>query len=96
MLPRATQALRPGGRLAIISFHSLEDRIVKEFFRRESRDRINPPYERIHEVERKAMLREISRKPIMPAAEEVAANPRARSAKLRVAERTQAMLDGSV
>ncbi len=95
VLPLATQALRPGGRLAVISFHSLEDRIVKEFFRRESKDRINPPYERIHEVESKAALKEISRKPIAPAAEEVAANPRARSAKLRVAERTKAMLDGA-
>ena len=86
-LPRAMQALRPGGRLAVISFHSLEDRIVKNFFRRESKDWINPPYEKIYEVERHATLKEISRKPITPGADEIRTNPRARSAKLRVAER---------
>jgi 16S rRNA (cytosine1402-N4)-methyltransferase len=86
-LPRAIQALRPGGRLAVISFHSLEDRIVKDFFRRESKDWINPPYEKIYEVERHATLKEISRKPITPGADEIRTNPRARSAKLRVAER---------
>ncbi len=86
-LPRALEALRPGGRLAIISFHSLEDRIVKDFFRSESRDWINPPYERIYEVERKAALKEINRKPIRPSEEEIRGNPRARSAKLRAAEK---------
>jgi 16S rRNA (cytosine1402-N4)-methyltransferase len=86
-LPGAMQALRPGGRLAVISFHSLEDRIVKDFFRRESKDWINPPYEKIYEVERHATLKEITRKPIMPSADEISNNPRARSAKLRVAER---------
>ena len=88
VLPKAVQALRPGGRLAIISFHSLEDRIVKEFFRSESKDRVNPPYERIYQEERKATLKEVTRKPITPADEEIEQNPRARSAKLRVAERT--------
>jgi len=86
-LPRAMQALRPGGRLAVISFHSLEDRIVKDFFRRESKDWINPPYEKIYEIERHATLKEITRKPITPSADEISNNPRARSAKLRVAER---------
>ena len=86
-LPRAMEALRPGGRLAVISFHSLEDRIVKDFFRRESKDWINPPYERIYEVERNATLKEITRKPITPSADEIETNPRARSAKLRVAEK---------
>lgn len=86
-LPRALQALSPGGRLAVISFHSLEDRTVKRFFRRESTDRINPPYMKEHEVERPASLREINRKPITPAAAEVSRNPRARSARLRVAEK---------
>jgi len=93
VLPRAVQALRPGGRLAVISFHSLEDRIVKEFFRSESKDRVNPPHERIYEVERRATLREVNRKPITPAAEEIEANPRARSAKLRVAEKMQSTVD---
>jgi 16S rRNA (cytosine1402-N4)-methyltransferase len=86
-LPRALQALRPGGRLAVISFHSLEDRIVKDFFRRESKELINPPYEKIYEVERKATLKEINRKPITPSADEIQNNQRARSSKLRVVEK---------
>jgi 16S rRNA (cytosine1402-N4)-methyltransferase len=86
-LPRAAQALRPGGRLAVISFHSLEDRVVKDHFRSESKDRVNPPYEQIYEVESKATLKEINRKPITPSPEEIEDNPRARSAKLRVAEK---------
>ncbi|HUI87742.1 MAG TPA: 16S rRNA (cytosine(1402)-N(4))-methyltransferase RsmH [Anaerolineales bacterium] len=86
-LPRAIQALRPGGRLAVISFHSLEDRIVKNVFHHESKDWINPPYEKIYEVERQATLKELTPKPLTPSADEVQANPRARSAKLRVAEK---------
>jgi 16S rRNA (cytosine1402-N4)-methyltransferase len=86
-LPQAEQALRPGGRLAVISFHSLEDRIVKEFFRRESKDLVNPPYEQIYPIERKATLKEMQRKPITPDPAEIRRNPRARSAKLRVAEK---------
>jgi len=86
-LPNALEALRSGGRLAIISFHSLEDRIVKQFFRRLSKDEINPPYTREYEVERRASLREVSRKPIVPTESEVRSNPRARSARLRVAEK---------
>ena len=87
VLPQAMAALRPGGRLAVISFHSLEDRIVKDFFRDQSRDRVNPPYEQIYEVERKATLKEVNRKPIAPSDEEIKENPRARSAKLRIAEK---------
>jgi 16S rRNA (cytosine1402-N4)-methyltransferase len=87
VLPQAVAALRPGGRLAIISFHSLEDRIVKEHFRAESKDLVNPPYERIYEVEKKATLKEINRKVIIPGEAEIKANPRARSAKLRIAEK---------
>ncbi len=87
VLPQAVAALRSGGRLAVISFHSLEDRLVKDFIRSSSKDLVNPPYEKIHEVERKATLKEVTRKPITPAEEEIQANPRARSAKLRVAEK---------
>jgi 16S rRNA (cytosine1402-N4)-methyltransferase len=87
VLPQAVAALRPGGRLAVISFHSLEDRIVKEFFRDHSRDRVNQPYERLYEEERKATLKEVNRKPIVPSEEEIQDNPRARSAKLRIAEK---------
>jgi len=88
MLPQAVASLRVGGRLAVISFHSLEDRIVKEFFREQSKDIVNPPYEHIYEVERKAIIKEVTRKPITPSEEEIKDNPRARSAKLRIAEKT--------
>jgi 16S rRNA (cytosine1402-N4)-methyltransferase len=87
VLPKAVAVLRPGGRLAVISFHSLEDRIVKDFLREQSRDLINPPYTPIYTEERRATLKEISRKPITPSEEEIVENPRARSAKLRVAEK---------
>ena len=87
VLPQAVAGLRSGGRLAVISFHSLEDRLVKEFFREQGRDLINPPYERIYEEERNALLKEVNRKPITPSEEETKDNPRARSAKLRIAEK---------
>ena len=89
-LPAAVQALGPGGRLAVISFHSLEDRIVKEFFRLESRDCICPPKQPICTCGHKASIKEIVRRPITPAEEEITQNPRARSAKLRVAEKLSA------
>mgnify|MGYP000333054832 CR=1 FL=1 len=88
VLPQAVAALRSGGRLAVISFHSLEDRIVKDFFREQSRDLINPPYEQIYEQERSAVLKEVNRKPIVPSDDEIQNNPRARSAKLRIVEKT--------
>ena len=87
VLPQAVAALKAGGRMAIISFHSLEDRIVKEFIRQQGRDLVNPPYERIYEVERRATLKEVNRKPITPSEDEIQNNPRARSAKLRIAEK---------
>jgi 16S rRNA (cytosine1402-N4)-methyltransferase len=87
VLPQAVAILKPGGRLAIISFHSLEDRIVKEYFRRESRDCICPPRQPVCTCGHKATLKEITRKPITPGEAEIAANPRARSAKLRIAEK---------
>ena len=86
VLPQAVTSLKSGGRLAVISFHSLEDRIVKDFFREQSKDLINPPYEQIYE-ERKATLKEVNRKPITPSDEEIKSNPRARSAKLRIVEK---------
>ena len=87
-LAAAESVLAPGGRLAVVSFHSLEDRAVKEFVRTRagrtpSPSRHAPP--RAHE--REATLRDLTRKPVLPTESEVAANPRARSARLRVAEK---------
>ncbi len=87
VLPLAIQTLAPGGRLAVIAFHSLEDRIVKQFFRRESQDCICPPRQPVCTCGHKASLREIVRRPLTAGPEEVQANPRSRSARLRVAER---------
>jgi len=87
ILPVAVSALSPGGRLAVISFHSLEDRIVKNFFRRESRDCICPPSQPICTCDHKASLNVITRRPIKPTKGEVKSNPRARSARLRFAEK---------
>ncbi|MBF6612074.1 MAG: 16S rRNA (cytosine(1402)-N(4))-methyltransferase RsmH [Chloroflexi bacterium] len=79
--------LKPGGRLAVISFHSLEDRIVKLFIRQEERGCICPPEYPVCRCGREPTLRAISRKPIEATAEELGRNPRSRSARLRVAER---------
>ena len=78
----------PGGRLAVVSFHSLEDRAVKEFVRARSGRTPAPSRHAPPRAEAPvAALREITRKPVAPSAAEVAANPRARSARLRVAEK---------
>ncbi len=86
-LPQALEVLRPGGRLAVISFHSLEDRMVKRFFRQEAQDCICPPEIPICACQHQAQLALITRKPIQPTSEEKARNPRSRSAKLRIVER---------
>jgi 16S rRNA (cytosine1402-N4)-methyltransferase len=83
-LQAALELLRPAGRLAVISFHSLEDRIVKQFFQQEARG-MTPGS--IYAHERPSTLRLVGRKPISPSQAETVANPRARSAKLRVAEK---------
>lgn len=85
-LDQALQRLAPGGRLAVISFHSLEDRIVKRFIRAQARGGELPPGLPIMETGFRPTLCALG-KPIRPSTEEVAANPRARSAVLRVAER---------
>jgi 16S rRNA (cytosine1402-N4)-methyltransferase len=87
VLPQAVELLRPGGRLAVITFHSLEDRIAKHFFRTESHDCICPSDQPVCSCGHRATLRVITAKPIEPSADEVAVNSRARSAKLRVVER---------
>jgi len=90
VLPLAVQALGSGGRLAVIAFHSLEDRLVKRFFQRESRDCICPPELPGCTCGHTAVIR-IPRRMITPTEEEIKNNPRSRSAKLRVAEK----IDGS-
>ncbi len=86
-LPGAVASLRSGGRLAVISFHSLEDRLVKAYFRRESRHCLCPPRQPICTCGHRATLKEVNRKPLTPGVDEISANPRARSAKLRIVEK---------
>jgi len=88
-LPQAVGLLRSGGRLAVISFHSLEDRIVKTFFRRLAGQvpDATPRHLPIAAERPAPELRILTPHPVTPSAEEVAANPRSRSARLRVAER---------
>jgi 16S rRNA (cytosine1402-N4)-methyltransferase len=87
-LPAAFDMLRPGGRLAVIAFHSLEDRIVKRFFQKLERGCVCPPDFPVCVCGREPELRRLNRKAIRPSAEEVALNPRAASARLRAAART--------
>jgi 16S rRNA (cytosine1402-N4)-methyltransferase len=86
-LPILVRLLAPGGRIGVISFHSLEDRIVKQFFDRETRDCICPPKQPICTCGHTASLVKITRSPVMADTDELAFNPRARSAKLRAAEK---------
>ncbi|MFQ5607369.1 MAG: 16S rRNA (cytosine(1402)-N(4))-methyltransferase RsmH [Candidatus Zixiibacteriota bacterium] len=86
-LPQATQALNKGGRLGVISYHSLEDRIVKDFIRSQSGECVCPPGLPVCACGAREELRALTRKPINPGSSEIARNPRSRSAKLRVAER---------
>lgn len=86
-LEKSLQVLSPGGRICVISFHSLEDRIVKEFFRREEKGCVCPPEFPACACGRRPRLRIVTRRPVVPGEGEMAANRRARSARLRVAER---------
>ncbi|MFL7894029.1 MAG: 16S rRNA (cytosine(1402)-N(4))-methyltransferase RsmH [Anaerolineales bacterium] len=86
-LPQAIDSLKPGGRLAVIAYHSLEDRIVKLFFRRESKDCICPPEQIVCTCGHKARIKLVAKRPIRPQEEEISQNPRARSARLRVVEK---------
>ncbi len=86
VLPIAVDLLRPGGRFAVITFHSLEDRIVKKAFKDMATEIVAPPGMASIE-EKKAIIKLVNRKPIVANEEEIQANPRARSAKLRVVEK---------
>lgn len=86
-LPQAVAVLGPGGRLAVISFHSLEDRIVKRFLAEQAKGCICPPELPVCACGHEPTLELLTRKPVVPSAEEIARNPRSRSAKLRVARR---------
>jgi len=87
VLPEALTLLKRGGRLAVVSFHSLEDRIVKQFFRSLSRDCLCPPAIPKCVCHHRAEAKILTPKPVRPTAFEVTGNPRARSAKLRVIEK---------
>lgn len=86
-IEKMVKALNPGGRLAIITFHSLEDRIVKNVFRELNKDCICPPNLPKCICNKKREIRIITRKPIQPKGDEIQLNPRSRSAKLRIAEK---------
>lgn len=86
-LTAASEHLKTGGRIAVISFHSLEDRIVKDTFKYLNRDCICPPEQIVCTCGKKRTVKIITRKPVTGREEELKANPRARSAKLRIAER---------
>jgi 16S rRNA (cytosine1402-N4)-methyltransferase len=89
-LAAAIELLRPGGRLVVLSYHSLEDRIVKRFFQSERRGCVCPPELPVCVCGRNPRLRLVTRRSVTPSQAEIATNPRARSARLRAAERLAA------
>jgi len=86
-LLQARDLLRPGGRLAVIAFHSLEDRLVKRFYQQEMRDCVCPPEMPVCVCQHRATMTVLTPKAVRPGNEEIARNPRSRSARLRIAER---------
>ena len=90
-LEESLRVLKPGGRIGVISFHSLEDRIVKRYFKEKSRECTCPPEWPICQCGGKAELRLVTGKPVTASEEEISRNPASRSAKLRVAEKPRAL-----
>lgn len=86
-LTELVELLEPGGRFVVLTYHSLEDRLVKEMFREEEKGCVCPPAFPVCRCQKERRLKVLTRKPLLPSEEEIALNPRARSAKLRVAER---------
>jgi 16S rRNA (cytosine1402-N4)-methyltransferase len=89
-LELATTALRPGGRLVVIAYHSLEDRMVKRFFRELAADCVCPPDFPVCRCDKRAEVDVLTKRPVVPSAREIETNPRARSARLRAAEKKRA------
>lgn len=87
MIDDAVSIMNPGGRICIITFHSLEDRIVKKEYKYLSLDCVCPPELPFCQCDKESEVKIITRKPILPTKEEIEVNPRSRSAKLRVAEK---------
>jgi len=87
VLPQAVNLLKPGGKLIVISYHSLEDRIVKQYFKQEAKDCLCPPAMPICRCGHKASLKILTHPILRPTGEEVLKNPRSRSAKLRAVEK---------
>ncbi len=87
VLPQAIEALAPHGRLVVISYHSLEDRIVKHFLKFQTRTCICPPHILICQCKHEPSIKILTKKPVRPSENEIQANPRSRSALLRAAEK---------